>query len=255
LLLERYAACRMEPERFVEAAGHVGPDFTIDIETNAAGLPRHIPSALAVVREGVEFHNHSEGATLRGTTFDIEIDWIAGRAKVRAPTALYAIDHLLEVVLPILWSPHGLLLHAAALVDPCGQGAWLASGPSGIGKSTLARLCRSRAIADELVAVDLRSDPPSVHSMPYSASRPHCAKVVGIHLLEQAAQHSSRRLDPAETLRRLSREVLWPEQDARATECVFDHLTHLVRRTPAWQLAFVPQADVWRFVSQPESVS
>ncbi|MBZ0112427.1 MAG: hypothetical protein K8J08_08210 [Thermoanaerobaculia bacterium] len=251
LFLERYEKCRIEPGSLDGGS----PDFRIEIEINSADLPSHIPSALAVVRERVQFRNHVDGATLCGTSFDAEIDWPTRRASVRSPTALYAIDHLLEIILPILWSPHGLLLHAAALVDADRQGAWLASGPSGIGKSTLARLCGSRAIADELVAVDLRTDPPTVHSMPYSASRPQCAEVVGIHLLDQAPRHATRRLDQAETLRRLSREVLWPEQDARATEAVVDHLTQLVRRTPAWQLSFAPQADVWRFVSQPESAS
>ncbi|MEM9556088.1 MAG: hypothetical protein AAGC60_17660 [Acidobacteriota bacterium] len=170
--------------------------------------------------------------------------------EVEGIRALAPLDRLLQ----LLWTRHrrGLILHGAALVEPGGardhgdRRGWLCTGPSGVGKSTLAGLFPHHALCDELTAVRVeQGDVPRIDSLPFWRGRPGSAPLAGIHLLRHGASHRRHRLSPRQALAALRTEVSWPVPDRDAVERALDALTRLVRAVPVWRLEFRPDRDVW----------
>jgi hypothetical protein len=197
-------------------------------------------------------------STTRGATIDvgtaafhIALDAGARRARVEAPLHRAAVDVLLRHALPLLLAPDGLVLHGALLAD--GGAAWICCGPSGCGKSTLAGLLAERAYCDELCGVRRETGAWKAWSLPYWHGRPAAVALRGLYLLRHGAQHRRLRLRPAEALRRLLREVRWPLL-GEAAGAALANLAALVREVPVWELAFLPQADVWDTIAAGEEV-
>ncbi len=175
----------------------------------------------------------------------MEIDASRRRIDLVGPPATYPLDRLIQA----LWyesHEHGLMLHAAALAD--GDRGWIFSGPSGVGKSTLAGLFPERALCDEFVALSLDGRVPRLGALPFWHSRRGSANLVGIYLLRHGENDHRRRLDPGEAFARLRREVVWPTFDTGALNRAFATLFRLIESVPVWELAFRPGREVWRVI-------
>lgn len=108
----------------------------------------------------------------------------------------------------------GLLLHAAGIAFPGGDGAWLAVGPSGCGKSTLSQHCAdagAEILSDETVgwlpdgtlwATPFRS------SARFTRRGPPAARALSVlAFLEHGASERLEPLHPADVVRRLLPQV------------------------------------------------
>lgn len=203
-----------------------------------------------------------DGTLLRLTaeTFRLELDLGTRTGRLDGPLATYPIDHMIQALWYATWR-RGLILHGAALVD--GDRGWLASGPSGVGKSTLASLFPEQALCDELTAVHLdavhlNDDPdnylgdgtPRLGALPFWHSRPGSATLHGIYLLRHGTLDQRRRLGPSEAFARLRPEVIWPTFDPPAMGRAFEALADLIERVPIWELSFRPTRAVWPVLSQ-----
>ena len=144
----------------------------------------------------------------------------------------------------------GLLLHAALLVDD--ERAFLCAGPSGCGKSTLAELLPGAALCDELAVA--RRDAKGrwmAWSLPFWHGRPGSGRLAAIHLLEHGRRSARRGLSPAEALRRIAPEVIWPAHDEAAAGRALDLLGALAAEVPVSALAFRPEREVWNLIAAP----
>lgn len=175
------------------------------------------------------------------------VDLRARNATIRGPMTSAPVDELMPRLLPLLY-PEGLILHGGALAED-GR-AWLFTGPSGVGKSTLAALFPDKALCDELVAVRAHDGGFWVQSLPYWTAKPGTASLQSICLLRHGVDHVRTRLTPAAALRRLAPQVTWPVLHQGAMAHCFDALAALVETVPVWDLAFAPRADVWRVITQ-----
>lgn len=242
-LLPRYgsfASAQQDP-----AAG--GGSKTLRLHATSAP-----PDSSAVARFGAEpvvVEGLRDGWILTTSWCRIAFDRRSGRCEVEGPLHRLAIDlalrHLLAEDLA-----DGLLLHAALLVD--GERAFLCAGPSGCGKSTLAELLPGAALCDEL-AVARRETKGRwrAWSLPFWHGRPGCGRLAAIHLLEHAVQPSRRALPPAEALRRLAPEVIWPAHEEAATGRALELLGALAAEVPVSALAFRPEREVWELIADP----
>jgi len=184
---------------------------------------------------------------MRGAGFAASVDLTAGAAEINGPEATYPVDMLLPDLLPLI-APAGVVMHCALLSD--GGRAWACAGPSGCGKSTLAALLPERALCDELALVTAAGGAFSARALPFWFARPGGAPLAAVVLLRHGSAHRLRPLPPERALAALTREIRWPGGDGAALTRAFSALGDLVERVPAFELEFVPRADVWDVIAE-----
>ena len=143
----------------------------------------------------------------------------------------------------------GLLLHAA-FAEAEGKGI-LFAGPSGIGKSTQARLwqenCAARILNGDRAALRKKSGAWWAWGLPYAGSsaiyRNEAAPLAAIVLLEQSRENSLRSLGPSEALRRLYPELMLHRWDKVFLEKALDLAEDLLCAVPVWCLRCRPDAE------------
>ena len=94
-----------------------------------------------------------------------------------------------------------------------------------------------------LIEPEWQSADHRLYSLPYWNARPGDARLAGIYMLRHGDSHRRRRLCPADALRRLASQVLWPSLEESRLRAAFHTLSDIVARVPVWDLAFAPRAD------------
>lgn len=193
--------------------------------------------------------------------YDGHIDLAAGVAHLAfAPIdAAQEIDYFIRVLTAILAFEHGhLLLHAAG-VEREGRG-YCFVGPSGVGKSTLARLSAllpaTRPLNDDLLL--LRHEPGwQVDSTPFwnwetpdplRASTPRTASLTALCLLRQAAETTLAPERPAAAVAALLAACPIVTLDAERLPRLTERLQRLVAAIPTVTLAFRRDTSFWELL-------
>lgn len=186
----------------------------------------------------------SDGLRISGT-----LD--AGHIHLRGPLATFPLDSAMIALWSLACRTDAVVVHGALLAER--DRGWLCTGPSGVGKSTLAGLLPERALCDELVGVQIETtaDGPQVfaYGLPFWRGRPGRVRLVGLHFLAHAQHHKLHGLTPDRAFARLHSQILWPswsEDALRGAFRVAGDLTEL----PCHVLAFRPDPGVWRTVSK-----
>ncbi len=121
----------------------------------------------------------SDRVVFAGPGVRAELSTDLSRGFLEAPLAERAIDALLRFLLAERLLARGaLLLHASAVT--IGGRAWVFSGPSGVGKTTLGVTLEGSLLCDETVAIAPADGGAIVHSTPYWHARPGAAEVAGV---------------------------------------------------------------------------
>lgn len=214
------------------------------------------PDARALAR----FHAESVSVERRGGRLTLSSSWCRltldrredqspaqMAVEVEGPLHRAAVDLALRHLLTELLTD-GLLLHGALLTD--GARTFLCAGPSGCGKSTLAGLLPAAALCDELaVARRDSSGAWRAWSLPYWHGRPGSGELAAVLLLSHGPECERRALEPAEALRQLASEVIWPAHDAAESGRALALLGALASEVPVASLAFRPEPRVWDLIA------
>ena len=168
----------------------------------------------------------------------------------------------------ILAERGGFLLHAASAI--CDGRAYLFSGVSGAGKTTMTRLAPADVtlLTDEISYIRPSGDRPSADG--YSAfgtpfagelakAGENCtAPVAALFFLEQGPENRVDELSSAEAVRRLMRNILFFAKDQGLVEKLFATACDFVDRVPIRRLTFYPDGRVWdeirNFACDPQGV-
>ena len=174
-----------------------------------------------------------------------------GRGSVRQNANPYSLDSVLRILHSLILAERGgFLLHAASAI--CDGRAYLFSGVSGAGKTTMTRLAPAdiTLLTDEISYVRPSADGYSAFGTPFAGelAKPgeNCtAPVSALFFLEKGPENRVDELSSAEAVRRLMRNILFFAEDRGLVEKLFATACDFVARVPIRRLTFYPDARVW----------
>ncbi len=173
---------------------------------------------------------------------------------IRQTAIPYSIDSVLRITHTLLLArTGGFLLHASSAVRD-GK-AFLFSGLSEAGKTTIARLAPPDValLTDEASYVRRVDDQYIAYGTPFAGElgepgKNISAPIAAVYLLDKAPQNKIVRVDSAEAIRRLMRNILFFAQDPELVRMVFDSACAFVAAVPVYQLSFFPDQRVWDLI-------
>jgi len=214
--LPMQVAVRSRYARFLAPEG-LGNTFRFDL--SIAGDGAHQPGEMPVVTTvGPRRYTVDNGALQA----EIDLDEGVGRATI-LPT-VYIVDSLLRITTTLRALEYGaLLLHASGVRLRDGR-AWVCFGPSGVGKTTVARsVAPADVLCDEMILVDSEG---VAHGTPFhgdlSLTAPAAAPIAALCRLVQAAATRLVPLSPAGAARALLGSVLFFSRDEELVERLTD---------------------------------
>jgi hypothetical protein len=174
-----------------------------------------------------------------------------GRGRVRQTANPYALDSVLRILHSLVLSARGgFLLHAASGI--CDRRAFLFSGVSGAGKTTMTRLAPLDAtlLTDEISYVRPDGVGYSAYGTPFSgelakAGENTSAPISALFFLEKGPENRVDELPAAEAVRRLMRNILFFAEDRNLVEQLLATACDFVEKVPVRRLTFYPDARVW----------
>ena len=209
-----------------------------------------IPSG-RVSDDDVRVHRDGDAWLMERGDFDARWDPRTGRGTVRQNANPYSLDSVLRILHSLIIAERGgFLLHAASAI--CDGRAYLFSGVSGAGKTTMTRLAPSdiTLLTDEISYIRPSASGYSAFGTPFAGelARPgeNCtAAISGLFFLEQGPENRIDELSSAEAVRRLMRNILFFAEDHALIEKLLATACDFVARVPIRRLTFYPDARVW----------
>jgi len=221
------------------------PEFELEFDLTSTGTVSD--DDVRVRREGGEW-------LMERGDFQARWDPRTGRGSVRQNANPYSLDSVLRILHSLILAERGgFLLHSASAI--CDGHAYLFSGVSGTGKTTLTRLAPADVtlLTDEISYLRPSAGGYAAFGTPFAgelakAGENCAAPVSALFFLEKGAGNRVDELSSAEALRRLMRNILFFAEEPRMVEKLFATACDFVARVPIRRLTFYPDARVWDHV-------
>jgi hypothetical protein len=218
------------------------PEFELEFDLTSKGPASD--DDVRVRREGEEW-------LIERGDFQARWDPRSGRGSVRQNANPYSLDSVLRILHSLILTQRGgFLLHAASAI--CDGRAYLFSGVSGAGKTTMTRLAPPdiTLLTDEISYLRPNAEGYSACGTPFAGelarSGENCtAPVSALFFLEQGPENRIDELSSAEAVRRLMRNILFFAEDQALVEKLLATACEFVARVPIRRLTFYPDARVW----------
>ncbi len=217
------------------------PEAQLDFELVEGGVS---DDEVRVWREGLDWRIE------RG---DFHACWNpqTGRGLVRQNPNPYSLDSVLRIVHSLILAGRGgFLLHAASAI--CDGGAYLFSGVSGAGKTTMTRLAPDDVIllTDEISYIQPGADGYLAFGTPFAgelakAGENCSAPVSCLFFLEKGPENCVAELASSEAVRRLMRNILFFADDPDLVKKLLQTACDFVSQVPIRRLTFYPDGKVW----------
>jgi hypothetical protein len=200
-----------------------------------------------------DVHVRREGHVWRIERGDFHAQWDpdSGRGWVKQTPNPYSLDSVLRILHSLILATRGgFLLHAASAI--CAGRAYLFSGVSGAGKTTMTRLAPPDVslLTDEISYIRPGSGGYSAYGTPFAgelarAGENCTAPVSALFFLEKGSENRIDEISPADAVRRLMRNILFFGDDRELVGRLLATACDFVARVPIRRLTFYPDARVW----------
>ena len=179
-----------------------------------------------------------------------------GRGLVRQNPNPYSLDSVLRIVHSLILAGRGgFLLHAASAI--CDGRAYLFSGVSGAGKTTVTRLAPDdiTLLTDEISYIQPGAAGYAAFGTPFAgelakAGENCSAPIAALFFLEKGPDNCIEELPSSEAIRRLMRNILFFADDPGLVKKLLETACDFVSRVPIRRLTFYPDGEVWNTVRQ-----
>jgi hypothetical protein len=220
------------------------PEFELEFDVTSTG---------SVSDDDVRVRrDHDDGAwILERGDFHARWDPRTGRGSIRQNANPYSLDSVLRILHSLILAERGgFLLHAASAI--CDGRAFLFSGVSGAGKTTMTRLAPPdiTLLTDEISYLRPSADGYSAFGTPFAGelarAGENCkAPVSALFFLEQGPENRIEEVSSAEAVRQLMRNILFFAEDRGLVEKLLATACDFVARVPIRRLTFYPDTRVW----------
>jgi hypothetical protein len=187
---------------------------------------------------------------------DFRAEWNPSTARGRIQQTInpYSLDCVLRIVHTLLLAQEGgFLLHASSAIR--NGRAFLFSGVSGAGKTTMARLAPPDAalLTDEISYVVRRDGRYFAVGTPFygelaRAGENLCAPIDALYLLAKGPQNLIEPIEGTDAVRGLLGNLLFFARDPEFVKMVFDTAFDFVKHVPVRRLTFAPTTSVWELI-------
>jgi hypothetical protein len=218
------------------------PEFEMTFDLTRNGVASD--DDVRVSREGEDW-------VLQRGDFHARWNSSTGKGKVGQNANPYSLDSVMRILHSLILARRGgFLLHAASGI--CDGRAYLFSGVSGAGKTTITRLAPPHVtlLTDEISYIRPSANGYAAFGTPFAGelARPgeNCtASISALFFLEQGPENRIDELSTAEAVRRLMRNILFFAEDKVLIEKLLATACDFVSRVPIRRLTFYPDARVW----------
>jgi hypothetical protein len=187
---------------------------------------------------------------------DFRAEWNPSTARGRIQQTInpYSLDSVLRIVHTLLLARKGgFLLHASSAIR--NGRAFLFSGVSGAGKTTMARLAPPDAalLTDEISYVTRQHGRYFAVGTPFFGELARVgenlqAPIEALYLLAKGPQNKIEPIEGTDAVRGLLENVLFFARDPEFVKMVFDAAFEFVAQVPVRRLTFVPDTSVWELI-------
>jgi hypothetical protein len=187
---------------------------------------------------------------------DFRAEWNPSTARGRIQQTInpYSLDSVLRIVHTLLLARKGgFLVHASSAIR--NGRAFLFSGVSGAGKTTIARLAPPDAalLTDEISYVTRQNDRYFAVGTPFFGELARVgenlrAPIACVYLLAKGPENKIEPVEGADAIRGLLGNILFFARDPEFVNLVFDSAFEFVSRVPVRRLTFVPNASIWELI-------
>ena len=236
-------------QRYVGFLSSSRPEFELDFDLTSTQ-----PVSDDDVRVSHDGNSKSGDWLIERGDFHAHWDSRTGRGRVRQSANPYSLDSVLRILHSLILAQRGgFLLHAASAIRD-GR-AYLFSGISGAGKTTMTRLAPPDVtlLTDEISYLRPNAGGYSAFGTPFAgelarSGENRTAPVSALFFLEKGPENRVHELSSAEAVRRLLRNTLFFAEDRCLVEKLFATACDFVARVPIRRLTFYPDARVWDVV-------
>ena len=240
--------CELLASRY---AGFVGsssqPKFEFDVDLVPLSAEMESEEDVCVEMRDGEWR-------LRRGDFQARWDPQEGRGRICQSANPYSIDSVLRIVHTLILAREGgFLLHAASAVRS-GR-AFLFSGVSGTGKTTISRLAPPDVtlLTDEVSYIRRGGDEYRACGTPFAGELArigeNCfAPICCLFLLDRGPENKIEPVSTADAVRCVLRNTLFFAEDGELVKMIFRSACEFVDRVPVQRLTFVPDERVWNMI-------
>lgn len=245
-------------ERYNNFLSVKNPSLYVDINVR----PIESPSLLEGSQVAIEHSVNGDSLYFNGFKGDIEgyIDLSSGKVVGTTIRVPFRFDALLRILYSLwLVKSGGFLLHAAGVKD--NDDAYVFSGVSGSGKTTVARLSEDNKVIqnDELIAIKSFNGSYQVYGTPFmgefARGGQNCTgDLRQIFLLKKDNRNFLAPLDQGQRLKELFQCILFFGENTNLLNTLFNLCTDIAEKIPFYQLHFLPDRSFWKCIKTMEVI-